>query len=104
MTFDYSILENRLKRHGYSLWKINNYIIDITKNENGTCDEYWDFKIRFMLNKDTNLVEEWSMRGDGTKKIEEETRIIIDNFIKRTLETNKNIAFDDLCLVIATMM
>jgi hypothetical protein len=102
MTFDYSILENRLKRHGYSLRKSCDYIISIAKN--GSCDGSDDFRINFILDKNTSIVEEWNIQGDGTKNFEEKTIIIIENLIKRTLETNKNIAFDDLCLLIATML
>ena len=101
MSDDYYTLERILKRSGYSLWKTGDYTIDITKNESGTWDEYWDFKITFTLNKDTRLIETWEIRTDGIKHIEEEIRVIT-RVITETLETNKHITFHDLCLQIVS--
>ena len=69
-SMDRIIIVEVLKKYGYSFYANDETHVTLTKNERGTWDEYYDYKIIINIDKKTNKIKLEILDGVGLSKEE----------------------------------
>lgn len=91
---DYNQINYIINKKNYSLWRISDTKYDITKNEYGTYDEYYDLKIFIEIDELTSIVKYWSIYSGGDIPSEQFEHKLRNMY-------NSNILFENFCFAIA---
>ncbi len=95
---DYQQIDYNIRKHNYSLWRLDKNRIDIIKNEHGTYGEFNDFIVSTQFDPNTGIILQWkvNINNDHIKQT-------VITFLETHL-TNKQITFEELCLQLANKL
>lgn len=64
---DYFLMSYKLKANNFSLYKLSNDKIVISKNESGTYSEFNDYEINIVINETTGVILYWNINPNNNK-------------------------------------
>ena len=88
---DYFLMSYKLKANNFSLYKLSNSKIILSKNENGTYSEFNDYEITIAINETDGTILSFDIKYNVDKTECKSIEKILDNAV-----TN-NIKFEELC-------
>ncbi len=90
---DYHIIDYIIRKKNYSIWRSCKNKFELTKNEQGTYGEYYDYIIKIDVSDENNIINFDVVADDNFSQLK------IKNIVNDII-TSGNIQFDKFCMAI----